>query len=125
MPALEGLGAGIIWGVGNILLVAAIVLCGLAVGLKIAIGLSLILGVILTFTVDPAATNHPWLLAAGVVVLALAIAANGSAYKVREASLPVAGANVCTVRGWHCVAVSGFLMSWRVVAKPTRQLLII
>lgn len=80
----EGILAGSIWGVGNILLVAAIVLCGLAVGLKIAIGLSLVLGVTLTYVVNPTATHSPLFLVFGAIVVSLAILANGTAYRVRE-----------------------------------------
>lgn len=78
--------AGVIWGAGNILLVAAVVLCGLAVGLKLAIGLSLVLGVLLTYAVNPGATHNPALLVLGTFVLALAILANSAVYKIRQES---------------------------------------
>jgi hypothetical protein len=73
-----------IWGAGNILLVAAILLCGLAVGLKIAIGLSLVLGVALTYLVNPEATRNPILLLIGLIVIGAAIMTNGTAYRIRE-----------------------------------------
>lgn len=84
VPVAQGVGAGVIWGVGNILLVAAIIMCGLAVGLKIAIGLSLVLGVALTYFSNPGATARPAFLLAGVVVIGIAILANGTAYRIRE-----------------------------------------
>ncbi|HKZ35170.1 MAG TPA: L-rhamnose/proton symporter RhaT [Patescibacteria group bacterium] len=75
---------GFFWGLGNILLVAAIALTGFANAFPLALGIALILGTTLAFITNPTATSNPVYLFAGLFMVLLAVIANGIAYKLKE-----------------------------------------
>ena len=70
---------GLLWNVGNILLLNAIMIAGLAVAFPVASVLAVILGVGIGYWSQPIG-NPTWLVAA-VVVLALAAFANAASYR--------------------------------------------
>ncbi len=78
--------AGFVWGVGNLLLVIAIELAGIAIAFPLGIGLSLVIGTFLAYFTHPAATKNPEFLFMGLLIVTLAIIANGLAYRVKESA---------------------------------------
>lgn len=72
-------GGGIIFNIGNILLVAAIATAGMAVAFPIGIGLALVLGATLNYLVTP--VGDPLLLFGGVALVCLAIVFDALAYR--------------------------------------------
>ena len=70
---------GMIFNLGNLLLVAAISVAGMAVAFPLGAGLALVIGAILNYVVSPA--GNPWLLFGGIALICAAIAANASAYR--------------------------------------------
>jgi len=70
---------GIIFNVGNILLVAAIGLAGLAVAFPIGIGLALVIGSALNYAVTP--KGNPLLLFGGIALVCIAIVLDALAYR--------------------------------------------
>ena len=74
--------AGIIFNLANMLLVAAISLAGMAVAFPVGIGLALVVGVIWNYILNP--QGNPFLLAAGVALVVLAIIVDALAYRAHE-----------------------------------------
>lgn len=70
---------GIIFNVGNILLVAAIQIAGLAVAFPIGIGLALVIGSVLNYLVTP--RGNPLLLFGGIALVCIAIVLDALAYR--------------------------------------------
>ncbi len=70
---------GVIFNIGNILLVAAIETAGLAVAFPIGIGLALVIGAVLNYVVTP--KGNPLLLFGGIGLVCLAIIFDALAYK--------------------------------------------
>lgn len=70
---------GVIFNAANILLSAAIALAGMAVAFPVGIGLALVLGVLVNYF--GAEKGSPFLLFAGVALIAAAIVVNAIAYK--------------------------------------------
>ena len=70
---------GMIFNLGNLLLVAAISIAGMAVAFPVGAGLALVIGAILNYFVTPA--GNPVLLFGGVLLICAAIAANALAYR--------------------------------------------
>lgn len=100
--------AGLVSGFGNILLVSAIKTIGFAVAFPLAIGMSLILGTTLAYITNPTATSRPQFLFIGLLFVALAIIADGFAYKFKEKSKPKGG---YLKRGIIVSVISGILIS--------------
>ena len=75
---LLGLAGGVVFNVGNILLVAAIALAGLAVPFPIGIGLALVIGATLNYVVSP--KGNPLLLFGGIILVSVAIVLDAMAY---------------------------------------------
>jgi glucose uptake protein len=73
--------AGMVFNLGNILLVAAIALAGLSVAFPIGIGLALVIGAVLNYIIN--GQGNPALIFAGVAVIVLAIVADALAYRAR------------------------------------------
>jgi glucose uptake protein len=71
--------AGMIFNLGNILLVAAIALAGLSVAFPIGIGLALVIGAVWNYTINP--QGNPALIFTGVAVIILAIVVDALAYR--------------------------------------------
>lgn len=76
---------GVLWNVGNILLVAAIAVAGMAVAFPIGGGIAWILGIVINYILVMLAgqipSNKPFLLWTGVVIITIAIFLSGRAYK--------------------------------------------
>jgi glucose uptake protein len=73
------LAGGIIFNVGNLLLVAAMETAGLAVAFPIGIGLALVIGAVLNYLVTP--KGNPLLLFGGIALVCLAIIFDALAYR--------------------------------------------
>ena len=76
---------GVLWNIGNILLVAAIAVAGLSVAFPIGGGIAWILGIIINYTLvvlaGEVASNKPFVLWAGVIIIIVAIILSGQAFK--------------------------------------------
>jgi glucose uptake protein len=105
------LGAGVVFNLANMLLVAAISVAGLAVAFPIGIGLALVIGVVLNYILNP--QGNPFLLFSGALLVAIAIVVDALAYRTHEASkTPPAGrpGSGTSVKGIILSLVSGVLM---------------
>lgn len=76
---VEAFAGGMIFNLGNLLLVAAISVAGMAVAFPLGAGLALVIGAVLNYIVSPA--GNPVLLFGGIALICAAIAANASAYR--------------------------------------------
>ena len=81
-PVAMGFGAGVIFNLANMLLVAAISVAGLAVAFPVGIGLALIIGVIWNYAIKP--EGNPMLLFAGCALVLGAIIVDAVAYRSLE-----------------------------------------
>jgi glucose uptake protein len=77
-----GFGAGVIFNLANMLLVAAITVAGLAVAFPVGIGLALIIGVIWNYVIRP--QGNPILLFVGCTLVVAAIIVDAIAYRAME-----------------------------------------
>lgn len=93
---------GIVFNVGNILLVAAIALAGLAVAFPISIGLALVIGSVLNYIVTP--KGNPLLLFGGIALVCLAIVLDAQAYRKISKDLRV------TTKGILLSVISGIFI---------------
>ena len=75
---------GVIFNAANLLLAASISIAGMSVAFPVGIGLALILGVIVNYIGAP--KGDPLLLFVGVVMIAIAILLNATAYRIKENS---------------------------------------
>src|SRR6202050_4546827 len=75
----EAFAGGMIFNLGNLLLVAAISAAGMAVAFPLGAGLALVIGAVLNYVVSPA--GNPLLLFGGILFVCAAIAANAMAYR--------------------------------------------
>ena len=75
---VEAFAGGIIFNLGNLLLVAAISVAGMAVAFPLGAGLALVIGAVLNYAVSPA--GNRLLLFGGIVLICAAIASNAMAY---------------------------------------------
>ncbi|HWZ34324.1 MAG TPA: hypothetical protein VNX18_23460 [Bryobacteraceae bacterium] len=73
-----GVGAGVVFNLANMLLVAAISVSGMAVAFPIAIGIALSVGVVWNYLLNP--QGNPMLLFGGVLLVLMAIVVDGFAY---------------------------------------------
>jgi len=96
---------GVIFNLGNILLVAAIDIAGMAVAFPIGVGIALVLGVITTFVARPEG-NVP-MLALGVGCVVTAIVLDALAYR----RLAAAGSRT-PMKGIVLSVLAGLLMGW-------------
>lgn len=78
-----GLGAGIVFNLANMLLVAAIAVAGLSVAFPIGIGLALVIGVVWNYALNP--QGNPTLLFVGSALVAAAIVVDAIAYRLFSA----------------------------------------
>ena len=76
---VEAFAGGMIFNLGNLLLVAAISVAGMAVAFPLGAGLALVIGAVLNYAVSPA--GNPPLLFGGILLICAAIAANAMAYR--------------------------------------------
>jgi glucose uptake protein len=112
-----GLGAGIVFNLANMLLVAAIAVAGMAVAFPVGIGLALVIGVIWNYIIKP--QGNPTMLFGGVAIVAAAIILDALAYRgislLRARELAKAGRTRTTRpkaswKGIILAVVSGILM---------------
>jgi glucose uptake protein len=76
---VEAFAGGMIFNLGNLLLVAAIAIAGMAVAFPLGAGLALVIGAVLNYAVSP--KGNPLLLFGGILLVCAAIAANAMAYR--------------------------------------------
>ena len=76
---MEAFAGGMIFNLGNLLLVAAISVAGMAVAFPLGAGLALVIGAVLNYMVSPA--GNRLLLFGGILLICAAIAANAMAYR--------------------------------------------
>ena len=76
---VEAFAGGMIFNLGNLLLVAAISVAGMAVAFPLGAGLALVIGAVLNYFISP--TGNPLLLFGGILLICGAIAANAMAYR--------------------------------------------
>jgi len=92
---------GFLWNLGNLVTLVSIMIVGLAVAFPIMSVIAVLLGVGLSFWAQP--IGNPAWLAAGVVVLVIAVTANAAAYRrlrqSSEASRPKGGVALAIVAG--------------------------
>jgi glucose uptake protein len=70
---------GVVFNLGNILIVAAIAIAGLAVAFPVGVGLALVVGSVLNYIITP--KGNPLLLFGGISLVCLAIALDALAYR--------------------------------------------
>lgn len=96
---------GVVFNIANILLVAAIDIAGMAVAFPVGIGLALVIGVMTNYWKQP--EGNPWVLFAGVALVAGAIVVDALAYR------RIAGTGqTATVKGIVLSIVCGVLMGF-------------
>lgn len=103
---------GIVFNLANILLVAAIAIAGMSVAFPVGIGIALVLGVMVNYIDKP--EGNALLLFGGVVLIALAIVLNASAYRKLSS-----GGKTTSTKGLVLSIAAGLLMGffYRFVAK--------
>ena len=96
---LMAVAGGVIFNVGNILLVAAIAIAGLAVAFPIGIGLALVIGATLNYVVTP--KGNPLLLFGGIALVCIAIVLDALAYRkiAQDAGVTTKGIIVSLLSG--------------------------
>jgi glucose uptake protein len=75
----EAFAGGIIFNLGNLLLVAAISVAGMAVAFPLGAGLALVIGAVLNYVIAP--VGNRLLLFGGILLISAAIASNAMAYR--------------------------------------------
>lgn len=104
-----GFGAGVIFNLANMLLVAAISLTGLSVAFPVGIGLALIVGVVLNYFLNP--QGNPVYLFGGVAIVLGAIIVDAYAYHAQHEAAPAkAGARGFSGKGLVVALIAGVLM---------------
>jgi glucose uptake protein len=96
---------GVLFNLGNILLVAAIAIAGMSVAFPTGIGIALILGVIVNYLARP--EGNPYWLFAGVSFIAIAIFLNANAYRRLHKN-----ATNFSVKGLVIAIVAGVLLGF-------------
>jgi glucose uptake protein len=76
---LEAFFGGVIFNVGNLLLVAAISVAGMAVAFPIGAGLALVIGAVINYVISP--KGNPILLFGGIALICVAILLDAMAYR--------------------------------------------
>lgn len=93
---------GIVFNIGNIMVIAAIAIAGMAVAFPIGIGLALVIGSVLNYIVTP--KGNPLMLFGGIGLVCLAILLDARAYR-RQAK-----DQVVSVKGIVVSVVGGVMM---------------
>jgi len=91
--------SGVIFTLGNLLLVAAVAVAGLAVAFPVGVGLSLVIGSVLNYFVTP--KGNPLLLFGGIAMVSVAIVLDALAYRSISADVKV------TIQGVTLSLVAG------------------
>ena len=97
-PLVAFLG-GVVFNIGNILIVAAIAIAGMAVAFPVGIGLALVIGSVLNYVVTP--KGNPLMLFGGIGLICLAILLDARAYRrqMRNQTVTVKGIVVSVIGG--------------------------
>jgi glucose uptake protein len=93
---------GVIFNIGNILIIAAIAIAGMAVAFPVGIGLALVIGSVLNYVVTP--KGNPLMLFGGIGLICLAILLDARAYRRQMKNQTV------TVKGIVVSVIGGVLM---------------
>ena len=88
---LDAFFGGVIFNLGNLLLVAAISVAGMAVAFPIGAGLALVVGAVINYTISP--KGNPIFLFGGIALICIAITLDAIAYK------SLSGGTKATVKG--------------------------
>ena len=94
--------SGMVFSLGNVLLVAAISLTGMAVAFPVCIGLALLIGVGLSWCIEPAVPALP--LALGSALILLSMFADAAAYRA------IAREKILSARGLWIAVLGGIFM---------------
>jgi glucose uptake protein len=81
---IEAFAGGVVFTVGNLLLVAAISIAGMAVAFPVGSGLGLVIGAVLNYLVSP--SGNPLLIFAGIGLVCVAIVLDALAYRIHQGS---------------------------------------
>jgi glucose uptake protein len=81
---LEAIAGGIVFTIGNLLLVAAISIAGMSVAFPVGSGLGLVIGAVLNYIISP--SGNPALIFSGIALVCLAIALDALAYRAHASS---------------------------------------
>lgn len=107
---------GAIFNAANILLACGISIAGLSVAFPVGIGLALVMGVIVNYILKP--HGDAFLLFSGIAVVAVAIACNALAYRVKQTAAGDQTSRARLVKGIVVSVICGVLMSfWSPVAN--------
>jgi len=110
----SGILGGIIFNAANILLGAAIAIAGMAVAFPVGIGLALVIGVVVNYIANP--VGNKTLLAAGVVLIVIAILLNAFAYRrmqsVGKRAVESNSAGNTSAKGLILALTAGVLMGF-------------
>ena len=90
---------GIVFNIGNILIVAAIAIAGMAVAFPIGIGLALVIGSVLNYIITP--KGNPLMLFGGITLVCFAIVLDALAYRrqARDQTVSIKGIVVSVLGG--------------------------
>jgi glucose uptake protein len=90
---------GIVFNLGNILLVAAIAIAGMAVAFPVGVGLALVVGSVLNYIITP--KGNPLMLFGGIALVCLAILLDALAYRrqAKDETVSVKGIVVSVLSG--------------------------
>jgi glucose uptake protein len=89
---IEAFSGGIIFNLGNLLLVAAISVAGMAVAFPIGAGLALVIGAVINYIISP--KGNPILLFGGIALICIAIVLDAMAYRGLSGSSKASGKGV-------------------------------
>jgi glucose uptake protein len=79
---LEAIAGGIVFTIGNLLLVAAISIAGMSVAFPVGSGLGLVIGAVLNYLIAP--SGNPLLIFSGIALVCVAIALDALAYRAHS-----------------------------------------
>ena len=116
--AAWGIASGVVFSIGNVLLVAAISLTGMAVAFPVCIGLALLIGVGLSWYIEPAVPVGA--LAAGSALILLSMIADAAAYRsmARQVVSSARGIAIAVLGGVFMGAFPPCLQKAMVGTKP-------
>ena len=93
---------GVVFNLGNILIVAAIAIAGMAVAFPVGVGLALVVGSVLNYIITP--KGNPLMLFGGIALVCLAIALDAVAYRRQSKGQAV------SIRGIVVSVLGGVIM---------------
>jgi len=97
--AAWGIGSGVAFSIGNLLLVAAISLAGMAVAFPVCIGLALLIGVGLSWCIEPAVPAVPMAIGSALILLSMVMDALAYRTKSRATASSARGVVIAVLGG--------------------------